>query len=399
MEDQYLRVLSIIHGPRWGGIHQIAEGICGRLIDGSVKMHVVVSNRLPEADSKRLVVSGAVVHTVSLGRIRKSRNPLLHLRYAAGLTRDVYSLAQLIRQQSIGIVQVNGMHHVAGALAGFFTRTPIVWQLHSDQQPRWLIYALSPIIRLLSAEVMFSGAGLERKLFPRIRSRRGGSAFSAGVDVNAFFPSCTLRRSARAFLRVSEKDFVIGTIGGRGPNKNHGMLIDLLDCLENQRVRVVVRIIGPAQPDHVEWYQKNVIGKAVHKGYIDDGRVAFFDKVDNVAEVMNGFDVFCLPSKGEGASLVISEAMACGVPVVANDVGAVADSVIEGHTGFLNRSCSLEEMARHVQVLMQNEQLRRVMGQSGRAFVAQHRSIEACANVHLRVYRAVSGNRSDGLPC
>jgi len=63
--------------------------------------------------------------------------------------------------------------------------------------------------------------------------------------------------------------------------------------------------------------------------------VRFLGKVDNVAQVLRGGDLFLLPSATESFGLAALEAMACGVPVIATAVGGIPEVVADGETGAL----------------------------------------------------------------
>jgi L-malate glycosyltransferase len=63
--------------------------------------------------------------------------------------------------------------------------------------------------------------------------------------------------------------------------------------------------------------------------------VRFLGKVENVADVLRGADLFLLPSQSESFGLAALEAMACGVPVIASRTGGLPEVVVDGETGYL----------------------------------------------------------------
>jgi N-acetyl-alpha-D-glucosaminyl L-malate synthase BshA len=63
--------------------------------------------------------------------------------------------------------------------------------------------------------------------------------------------------------------------------------------------------------------------------------VRFAGRVDDVADLLRGADLFLLPSETESFGLAALEAMACGVPVIASRVGGIPEVVTEGESGFL----------------------------------------------------------------
>jgi glycosyltransferase involved in cell wall biosynthesis len=84
----------------------------------------------------------------------------------------------------------------------------------------------------------------------------------------------------------------------------------------------------------------------------------------DIAAVMSAFDVFALTSSFEGFGLVLIEAMAAGAPIVATRVSAIPEVVVDGETGLLAESGSVEGVAAALSRLT-DASLRRCLGQAG----------------------------------
>src|SRR5207237_6258728 len=94
------------------------------------------------------------------------------------------------------------------------------------------------------------------------------------------------------------------------------------------------------------------------------GRVTFLDAVahDDLPLYYNAADVCVVPSYYESFGLVALEAMACGVPVVASRVGGLKETVEDGRTGYLVPWLCPEPFAERLELLLNNEPLRRSLG-------------------------------------
>jgi glycosyltransferase involved in cell wall biosynthesis len=72
------------------------------------------------------------------------------------------------------------------------------------------------------------------------------------------------------------------------------------------------------------------------------------------------------PSIYEAFGIVLLEAMACGKPVVASNVGGIPFVVEEGKTGLLFESGNVEDLADKIVTILKDEELREKMGEAGR---------------------------------
>lgn len=112
----------------------------------------------------------------------------------------------------------------------------------------------------------------------------------------------------------------------------------------------------------------------------------------DVPAIMQGLDLFVLPSLAEGISNTILEAMASGLPVVATDVGGNADLLDDGLTGQIVPPGQVDALAQALADWAQDAARRRNAGAAGRARVEQRFSMQAMVGAYQAVYeRALPG--------
>ena len=79
---------------------------------------------------------------------------------------------------------------------------------------------------------------------------------------------------------------------------------------------------------------------------------------DQIPLWLNISDIFVLPSISEGFPTIIPEAMMCGVPVIASDVGGISEIITTNKTGFLTKPGNIEEIVSCIKLLLDNENIR-----------------------------------------
>jgi len=98
---------------------------------------------------------------------------------------------------------------------------------------------------------------------------------------------------------------------------------------------------------------------------------------DVVLQLMRGAEIFALPSQTakngdcEGLPIVINEASACGVPVVATFHSGIPEAVLNGETGLLVAEKDNAALADKLDILLSDRALGEKMGQLGREFVCE----------------------------
>jgi len=148
-----------------------------------------------------------------------------------------------------------------------------------------------------------------------------------GIDIERF------RRGdgtgCRAAMGIPRDAFVVGHIGRLAPEKNLGFLAEavLAFLAADDGARFLIAGVGPSEKEIRERFERRGMTGRLHFAGIFQGR--------DLADAYHAMDVFAFASQSETQGLVLAEAMAAGVPVVAVDAPGVRDTVIDGRNGYL----------------------------------------------------------------
>ncbi len=122
-------------------------------------------------------------------------------------------------------------------------------------------------------------------------------------------------------------------------------------------------------------------------GVQDD--VMFLGNQECIEGILPLADVLLLPSEQESFGLVCLEAMSCGVPVIATNVGGTKEVVQQGQTGFLHDPFDVEGMAASALGLVNDQARRRSMGQLGRKTAVERFSTPDVVKKYVELYERV----------
>ena len=120
--------------------------------------------------------------------------------------------------------------------------------------------------------------------------------------------------------------------------------------------------------------------------------VRFLGKRDDVASLLPIMDLFVQPSKSEGTSLALLEAMAAGVAVVATAVGGTPDALGPSAIDQLVEPGDQSALIAAIGALLADQEKRKTAGRAGRVRVEQHYSFESMAGAYLALYEAMVRN-------
>ncbi|MBX3232344.1 MAG: glycosyltransferase [Labilithrix sp.] len=195
-----------------------------------------------------------------------------------------------------------------------------------------------------------------------------------GIPLGKFRPDAEARAAIRAELGIPPDAFVVGTVGRLVEEKDYPHLVRSLAPVVSDRFRLV--IVG-------EGGTRGAIEAA-----IDPAARPFVTLTGarpDVPRLLASFDVFALSSKNEGLPLVIAEAMATELPIVATAVGGIPD-VVPSDTGLLVPSGDAAALRGAVQELADDESRRRRLGEAARAFALRRFAEERMLDRYLSLY-------------
>ena len=201
------------------------------------------------------------------------------------------------------------------------------------------------------------------------------SRFHHFINTERFKPDQAMRIKVRDQQGVGNR-FVMLVIAHLIPEKGVEVALKALHLLPPQ---VGLWIVGDGP-------QRSVLELRVKELQLED-RVVFCGLHFNVAPYVQAADCFVCPSLwGEAAGLVILEAMGCGLPVVASDVGGIPEFVQENATGYLFPAGDHEALAERVGRLVGSRERARTMGEHACATARERFSIEVQLPNAMRLY-------------
>jgi len=108
-----------------------------------------------------------------------------------------------------------------------------------------------------------------------------------------------------------------------------------------------------------------------------------------VVQSLQQSHIFLLPSIAESFGVVLLEAQAVGLPIVATSVGGTSQAIIDGKSGFLVPERDVDALAEKLQYLIEHPELWPDMGRAGREFVEEHYDIKKLNRRLVEIYEAL----------
>lgn len=161
--------------------------------------------------------------------------------------------------------------------------------------------------------------------------------------------------------------------------------------LKQDDVRARFLLVG--DPDHTN---ASSVNESQLEAWREEGIVEILGFRSDIASIFAMSHIVVLPSYGEGIPKVLVEAAACGRPVVTTDIPGCREAIAPDQSGLLVPPRDARALADAIKHLIENADLRRRMGRTGRRFAERHFAIEDVIAKHLSTYKALLDGKIPG---
>jgi len=344
--------------PKWlGGTALATQEIAEHLSARGHSVHVLTL--LEKGLSPESVETGVSVHRVSFANLK-----------FVGFLLFCLGMVSRLKKIDPDIVHIQGFWIAWFGLLAKLLKSPyIVWSHGYAWTQMYLPPACSArvtTIALKHADAIIALSDHMKEEIQRAwpRDIPNISVIPNGINLHEF--GTVSRNTARRCLGIDEDDSVILYVGRLHSAKGLPYLVEAINLLRQKEPRAHLMLVG-------EGTEREKLELLVDSLDLST-RVRFLGRVEH--EKIQGFlaasDVFVLPSLREGLPLVLLEAMAAELPIVATDVGGIP-SIIEDQTnGFLVKPRDAAQIADKLALILNNPLLRRSISQNNREKVQQY---------------------------
>ncbi len=339
-------------------------------------VHVAARNNLDEKPGRNLK-SVDVVYDVAF-----SRSP-----YSIENLKAYKKLKKLIETENYDIVHCNTpVGGILARLACIKRRkqglTKVIYTAHGfhfytgGSKVNWILYY--PIEKVFSCftDVLIT---ITKGDFERARKKFHATKViyvpGVGVDIDKFSKANFDKNEKKKLIGIKESDFVLISVGELNSNKNHEAVIRVLAKLSDRNIKYIIAGNGPNKEKLVKLTQTLNLEKSVYLlGYRTD-----------ISELLQISDVYCFPSKREGLSLSIMEAMSCGLPCVVSKIRGNVDLIIQGKGGELFSTRDEKKLIQILNSFQNNHVQLKSMGKYNKNKVEEF-SLEEVMNTVKMIY-------------
>lgn len=299
-------------------------------------------------------------------------------RRVGKLVSGAFRLRRFIRDKRIDVIHVHGSTGLPLVIASVLgmrrrPRVVFVWQdsgaaradARLPSSTRWAIRRCDALL----ASSHFVAEWLER-----VSGAPYVETFHGGVPVRPAAAASTSRQVIWMGRWVADKD----------PE----LVVRAVAALKRRGISCTVTMLGPV-PRHGADYRQLVESRIREEGLGDCIRMPGYLSDDDLNAIMRDAAISVQSSRTEGLSMALLEQMMSGLAIVATDVGDTRIALQDGRCGLLFESGHADQLASHMQRLLERPDERAALGAAARLHAERVYSIDSMAERAERIYRDV----------
>lgn len=297
--------------------------------------------------------------------------------------RALVRLGRILRDHRPDVLHAHMVHaNLLARLSRLIRPTPVVvCTMHSQYQgARWRMVAYRLTDRLCDLTTAVSRVARDDAISLGAVPADRVATVPNGIDLRGFGRDAATRVRVRSELGLDD-DFVFLAVGRLATAKDYPNLVRAFARVRHEAQRGQLLVVGGGPQEELR--------DCISEERVDD-RVLLLGERPDVPDLMRAADGYVMSSAWEGLPLVLLEAGASSLPVVATDVGGNREAVHDGVNGFVVPPRDSQALARGMLRMMgRGDAEREAMGRAGRRLVAETFSLEAVAKRWAALYRAL----------
>lgn len=361
-----IKVAEVITRLDWGGSPDVVRSICCGADTGKFDVKLITGPSENVSERTRIF----------LEEFKNNIYVIPDMKRDIDLIDDIkafFRLYYLFRNEKFDIVHTHtAKAGILGRFAAYFAGTPYI--IHTSHGHNFygyfgaigskLIVILEKIMTVFTDRII-ALTELEKEDLVRFKVSRPEKiiVFDSGIELDKFSRSDHFVKKFETDIlgkkeefKIKKGEMVVGMVNRLETVKGPEYFIDAAKIISETIPNVKYLIVGEGS------LTKELELKCQENGIYDS--TIFTGWREDVPEILPVLDLLVLPSLNEAVGRVLIEAGACGIPVVATDVGGIPEIVKHNETGLLVPPKSSKDLAEAVVSLLKDENKRKKMGDS-----------------------------------
>lgn len=357
-----IKIAHVVTRLDWGGPPDIIRLICKSLDPEKFDVTIIVgSTGYPSLKTQRFLSEYSVI---TIPQLQREVNP-------ANDITALFRLYYLLREKKFDIVHTHTAKAGAlGRIAARFAGVPrIIHTSHGHNFYGYFGPFKSKLVIMIERFLThFTGritalTELEKRDLASYQVAQPDKVvvINSGIELDQFRKVTIDSIRKREELGISRDSLVVGMIGRLEPVKGSEYFIEAIHEVSKKIPDAEFLVVGEGSLRHklISQCKKLKISE----------KVTFTGWREDIQDILAILDVLTLPSLNEAVGRILIEAGACGIPVVATNVGGIPEVVQNGETGILVSPHNSNELARALISLLENEEERLSMGEAAKYWV------------------------------